>query len=125
MADTFAELYGQHSKDIFIERAQQQLAQGSDGLICAQNYAERGKPDFALAYLLLIEAPDEVKRDILAHSYEQRARISEEKADALNRQFHRPFPLIKVEAQKDRAAAQQIRQGRRIHRDVNVRIVLN
>ncbi len=32
-------------------------------------------------------------------------------------QFHRPFPLIKLEAQKDRLAARQVRQGRRVRRD--------
>ena len=34
-----------------------------------------------------------------------------------DQQFHRPFPLIKLEAQKDRLAAQQVRQGRRVRRD--------
>ena len=60
---------------------------------------------------------DNEKREILAVSFEQRAKISEEKAEQFDQQFHRPFPLIKLEAQKDRLAAQQVRQGRRVRRD--------
>ena len=78
---------------------------------------EQGKPDFTLAYLLLAELSDNEKREIFAVSYEQRAKISEEKAEQFDQQFHRPFPLIKLEAQKDRMAAQQVRQGRRVRRD--------
>lgn len=114
----FAELYSKLLKDVFTEQAQQQLEQGADGLTCADAYAEQGKPEFALAYLLLINLSDDVKRDILARSYERRAELSEEKADAFDRQFHRPFPLIKLEAQKDRTAAQQIRQGKRVRREM-------
>lgn len=87
-------------------------------MTCADAYAEQGKPEFALAYLLLADVTDDVKRDILARAYEQRAAFSEEKADAFDRQFHRPFPLIRLEAQKDRLAAQQVRQGRRIRREM-------
>jgi hypothetical protein len=119
MPDTFAELYTPLLKsDVFLNHAQQDLAQGTDGLMCALAYAEQGKPEFALAYLLLTEQlSDEEKREILAVSFERRAKISEEKAEQFDTQFHRPFPLIKVEAQKDRLAAQQIRQGRRVRRD--------
>ncbi len=113
----FAELYSKLLKDVFTEQARQQLEQGADGFTCADAYAEQGKPEFALAYLLLINLSDDVKRDILARSYERRAELSEEKADAFDRQFHRPFPLIKLEAQKDRTAAQQIRQGKRVRRE--------
>ena len=112
----FNELYQGAIKDVFLERAREQLAQGIDGLACAEAYAEQGKPDFALAHLLLAEAPDEVKRDILARAYEQRATISEGKADAFAQQYHRPFPLIKLEAQKDRQTAQQVRQGKRLRK---------
>jgi hypothetical protein len=117
MPNTFAELYGPSSKEVFMEHARKELERGGDGLTYADMYAEQGKPDFALAYLLLIDVADDVKRDILARSYEQRAALSEEKAEALDRQFHRPFPLIKLEAQKDRMAAQQVRQQRRIRRE--------
>jgi hypothetical protein len=117
MPQTFAELYKNLLKDVFLDLAREALEQGADGLTCADAYAEQGKPDFALAYLLFIDASDEVKRNIFARAYERRAEISEEKADAFDRQFHRPFPLIKLEAQKDRIAAQQVRQGRRVRRE--------
>ena len=116
--NSFAELYASLLKnDVFTNQAQESLAQGADALTCALAYAEQGKPDFALAYLLLAELSDNEKREILAISYEQRAKISEEKAEQFDQQFHRPFPLIKLEAQKDRLAAQQVRQGRRVRRD--------
>ena len=118
MPNTFAELYRGQLKDIFLERAQHELEQGADAFMSADAYAEQGKPDFTLAYLLFLNSDDEVKKDILARAYERRAIISEEKAEAFDQQFHRPFPLIKLEAQKDRMAAQQIRQGRRMRREV-------
>jgi hypothetical protein len=121
MPGTFAELYASLLKtDVFTVRAQENIAQGADGLTCALAYAEHGKPEFTLAYLLLVELSDEEKREILAVSYDQRAKISEEKAEQFDRQFHRPFPLIKVEAQRDRLAAQQIRQGRRVRQETKV-----
>jgi len=116
--NTFAELYASLLKNaVFTLQAQENLAQGADGLTCALAYAEQGKPDFTLAYLLLIAISDNEKREILAVSYDQRAKLSEEKAEQFDQQFHRPFPLIKLEAQKDRLAAQQVRQGRRVRRD--------
>jgi hypothetical protein len=118
MLATFAELYSGQLKDVFVEHARQDLEQGADVFMCADTYAEEGKPDFTLAYLLLLQVDDTVKRDILAHAYERRAQLSDEKAEDLDKQFHRPFPLIKLEAQKDRMAAQQVRQGRKIRREV-------
>src|SRR6266576_6562131 len=119
MPNTFAELYASLLKnDVFTVQARENLAEGSDGLTCALAYAEQGKPDFTLAYLLLIDISDKEKHEILAVSYERRAHISEEKAEQLDQQFHRPFPLIRLEAQKDRLAAQQIRQGRRVRREM-------
>jgi hypothetical protein len=117
MPETFADLYRETLKDVFLERAQRELEQGADAFMSADAYAEQGKPEFALAYLLLLDIDDGVKRDLLAYAYERRATLSEEKAESFDRQFHRPFPLIKLEAQKDRAAAQQVRQGRRIRRE--------
>ncbi len=118
MPDTFAALYASLLKnDVFTMQAQENIAQGSDGLTCALAYAEQGKPDFTLAYLLLVDISDKEKQEILAVSYERRSHISEEKAEQLDQQFHRPFPLIRLEAQKDRLAAQQIRQGRRVRLD--------
>ena len=116
MSKRFDELYRDQLKDVFLEKARANIEQGGDALVCADVYAEQGKPDFALAYLLLTDASEEVKRDVLAHSYERRATISEEKAEAFDLQFHRPFPLIKVEAQKDRMVAQQVRRGQRIRK---------
>src|SRR5712692_6491226 len=124
MPGTFAELYTSLLKnDVFTVQARENMAQGADGLTCALAYAEQGKPEFTLAYLLLIELSDEEKHEILAISYERRATISEEKAEQFDQQFHRPFPLIKLEAQKDRLAAQQVRQGRRVRRDAGNRIL--
>jgi len=124
MPNTFAELYASLLKnDVFTVKAQENLNQGADGLTCALAYAEQGKPEFTLAYLLLIELSDNEKREILAVSYDQRAKISEAKAEQFDQQFHRPFPLIKLEAQKDRLSAQQVRQGRRVRRDAANRIL--
>ena len=117
MPTTFVELYRSLLKEVFLDLARKALDQGADGLTCADVYAEQGKPDFTLAYLLLIDVADEVKRDIFARAYERRAEISEEKAEAFSEQFHRSFPLIKLEAQKDRTVAQQVRQGRRVRRE--------
>jgi hypothetical protein len=121
MPATFAELYAPLlKKDVFTIHARENLAQGADALTCALAYAEQGKPEFALAYLLLASLSDDEKREVLAVSFERRATISEEKAEQLDQQFHRPFPLIKLEAQKDRHSAQQVRQGRRVRREVAV-----
>jgi hypothetical protein len=118
MPNTFAELYAPLLKnDVFTMQAQENIAQGADGLTCALAYAEQGKPEFTLAYLLLITISDKEKQEILAVSYDQRAHISDDKAEQFDQQFHRPFPLIKLEAQKDRLAAQQVRQGKRLRRD--------
>jgi predicted nucleotidyltransferase len=118
MPVTFAELYAPLLKrDVFTIHARENLAQGADALTCALAYAEQGKPEFALAYLLLTVLSDDEKREVLAVSFERRATISEEKAEQLDQQFHRPFPLIKLEAQKDRLSAQQVRQGRRVRRE--------
>jgi hypothetical protein len=116
MSDTFHDRYADPLNIVFLERARQQLAQGEDGLASANAYADQGKPDFALAYLLLVDQPEEVKRDILARAYERRAIISDEKAMEFDRLYHRPFPLIKLEAQKDRMSAQQVRQGKKVRR---------
>ena len=117
MSVTFSERYKELLKDVFLELARKNLEQGADALSCADVYADQGKPDFVLAYLLLTDASDEVKRDIFARSYERRATLSEEKAQEFSVKYGRPFPLIKVEAQKDRMAANQVRQGRRIRRE--------
>lgn len=114
MSETFRDLYAPLLKDVFTQQARRQLEQGADGQALARAYAEQGKPDFALAYLLLIDRPDEEKCAVLAQAYEQRARRSDEKAAQLQVQFHRTFPLIKLDAQRDRATAGSIRRGERV-----------
>jgi len=114
MPETFEELYTPLLKDVFKIHAQNQVAQGNDGLVSARAYAEQGKPEFALAFLLLLDITGDEKREILAFAYERRAALSEEKAKQLAGQFHRPFPLIKLEAQKDLLNARAIRQGKRM-----------
>lgn len=111
MSNTFEEQYAPMLKEVFTTHARQQLQQGAAGLALARSYAEQGKPDFALAFLLLLDIPDEEKREALAHAYERRAWLSEEKARQLDKQFHRSFPLIKLETQKDRKLASAIRGG--------------
>jgi hypothetical protein len=112
--DTFETLYAPMLKEVFTEQAQQQIEQGANAFDSANAYAELGKPDFTLAFLLLVELSEEEKREMLAHAYERRAALAEEKANQYSLQFHRPFPLIKLEARKDLRAAQAIRQGRPI-----------
>ena len=109
--DTFESLYAPLLKDVFTEQARLQLAQGADAFTTACSYAERGKPDFTLAFLLLVDQPDEEKREMLAHAYERRAALAQEKAQEYSLQFHRPFPLIKLEARRDLLAAEAIRRG--------------
>jgi hypothetical protein len=116
MPGSFNDMYNNLPNAVFLDKARLQLEQGVDGLACADAYADQGKPDFTLAHLLLVDAPDELKRDILARSYERRAEITDEKSDAFAQQFHRPFPLVRLEAQKDRMSAQQVRQGKRVRR---------
>ena len=114
MTETFEELYAQQLKDVFKTQAQQQIEQGADALASSHAYAEQGKPEFTLAFLLLVDMPDDEKRELLARSYERRAALSEKKAQQLDIQFHRSFPLIKLEAQKDRQSARAIREGKEI-----------
>ena len=64
MPNTFAELYTPLLKsDVFMTKARQNIEQGADGLTCALAYAEQGKPEFTLAYLLLIELSENEKRE--------------------------------------------------------------
>lgn len=111
MGKTFEAIYRPLLKAVFTEQAQAQIARGAAADPAAHMYAELGKPDFTLAFLLLSEQSDEEKREILARAYERRAALSTEKAAQYSAQFHRPFPLIKLEARKDLLAAQAIRQG--------------
>jgi hypothetical protein len=112
VSETFEELYAQQLKDVFKVQAQEQIEQGADAVATSRAYAEQGKPEFTLAFLLHVDLPDEEKRELLAHSYDRRAALSEKKAQQLDIQFHRSFPLIKLEAQKDRQVARSIREGK-------------
>jgi hypothetical protein len=112
--ETFEKLYTPLLKEVFTTKAQQMLATGVDGLTTACAYAEQGKPEFVLAFLLLLDLPEDEKRQLFAHAYERRAALSEQKAEQLNLQFHRPFPMIKLEAQKDRLAARSIHEGKQV-----------
>jgi hypothetical protein len=114
VSDTFESLYAPALKAVFTEQAKQQIAQGVEALPTAQTYAELGKPDFTLAFLLLIEQAEEEKREMLAHAYERRAALAQAKASEFSQQFHRPFPLIKLEARRDLQTAQAVRNGRPI-----------
>lgn len=114
MSETFESLYAPLLKEVFTEQAQQQIERGANAFEAARRYAEQGKPDFTLAFLLITDSSDKEKREILAHAYERRAELSTAKAAEYSAQFHRPFPLIKLEARKDLLAAQAIRQSRPI-----------
>jgi len=92
------------------------LAQGGDPDERARQYAERGKPDFALAYLLAGSLADNQKRDVPAHAYDRPAETTEARAREFDGRFHRPFPLLFSAAANDRAAARTIRAGRPIRR---------
>lgn len=117
MGDTFAELYAPILKEVFTVHAREHLLRGADGLECARDYAEQGKPEFVLAYLLLIEALEETKHEIFAYAYERRATLSAQKARSFQNEFHRAFPLIGLGVEKDRIAAQCVREKKRVRQD--------
>jgi hypothetical protein len=101
-------------REAFVAIVDDDLLAGAAPAARARDYAERGKPDFALAYLLASELPDAQKRTIYAQAHERRAALIEQRARQFSQEFHRPFPLLFTEAAKDRALARQIRTGRDI-----------
>ena len=101
-------------KEVFGEIARKDQQNGVDLDEEARLYAERGKPDFVLAYLLAGDLSQAQKREIFAYAHEQRAAYIERRAREFDQQFHRPFPLLQTEAAKDRTLARQIRAGRPI-----------
>jgi hypothetical protein len=103
--------------DTFRELVQKALDGGADPADLAQVYSEKGKPDFALAYLLASDLPDQEKRDILASAYENRAAQSEQWARDSEARYSRPFPLVHLDAQKDRANARNLRAGKAVRRE--------
>jgi hypothetical protein len=108
---SFADQFAQHNRDVFREAVNRELAAGGDPLALAREYAVRGKPEFVLAYLLVATVPDAEKRALYADAYEARATRTEQRADEFDQRFHRPFPLLRLEASKDRATAARIRSG--------------
>lgn len=116
-APDFDRQYRPLAKAVFLDLARQELAQGMDAAEQARAFAERGKPEFVLAYLLLCDhLPDDEKRALFAQAHEQRADYIERRAREFDREFHRPFPLLFTEAARDRLIARQIRAGRAIQR---------
>lgn len=109
---SFEEQYRPQLKDVMLTLAREAVADGSDADAQAREYTARGKPDFVLAYLLLGTLPDEQRRELYAHAHEQRAIFTEQRAREFDSQFHRPFPLLRTEAAKDRMVARQVRAGR-------------
>ena len=110
----FVEQYSSLVKDAFREYAAQVQRDGADLVERAQADAERGKPDFVLALLCLTDLPDNARRALLAHAFERRAELAEATAVQLDNEHHRPFPLIRLEARKDRTMALQVRAGKMI-----------
>jgi hypothetical protein len=108
---SFEQQYRAQNKPVFSEVVSRDLSAGGDPVARARAHAEQGKPEFVLAYLLVADLPDNEKRELYAHAYERRAQITERKADEFDRKFHRPFPLLRLDASKDRATAQRIRAG--------------
>ncbi len=110
----FAEQYASLVKAAFAEQVNRDAAAGQDLVARAREYAERGKPEFVLAYLVVADLPDAEKRALLADAFERRAESAERYAAAMDAEHHRPFPLIGIEARKDRSMARQVRQGKMI-----------
>jgi hypothetical protein len=111
---SFDRLYRPLLRPAISEIVAKELSEGSDAGEQAQAYTERGKPDFALAWLLVADLSDEEKRSLYAQAHERRAAYIEQKARQFDRQFARPFPLLFQEAAKDRALARRIRAGHSI-----------
>jgi hypothetical protein len=108
----FAALYAGQEREVIRDLAREELAKGADAAARARDYAERGKPDFTLAYLLASGLPDDERRAIYAEAFERRAARTETKARELDKTFHRPFPMLYSDAAQDRALANRVRDGR-------------
>ncbi|HEY7983764.1 MAG TPA: hypothetical protein VID73_06330 [Ktedonobacterales bacterium] len=110
-ASSFDAQFAPHNREVFRAAASRELAAGADALERAREYAARGKPEFVLAYLLAATAPDSAKRALYADTFDARAARTEQRAEEFDQRFHRPFPLLRLEAAKDRATAVRIRSG--------------
>lgn len=107
----FDELYRAQARQPILDIAAEKIASGASAEAEAQEYAERGKPDFVLAYLLGSAIPDARKRDLYATAHERRAVSIEQRAREFDHRFHRAFPLLETEAANDRVTARRIRAG--------------
>ncbi|MGH2485949.1 MAG: hypothetical protein ACRDHE_08055 [Ktedonobacterales bacterium] len=108
---TFEDQYAVMAKDVFREIVTDAIAEGKLPDEQAHVYAELGKPDFVVAYLLACDLPDAEKRAVLARAYQRRATYTEERAREFDHTFHRPFPLLFTEAANDKAAARKVLAG--------------
>ncbi len=120
----FAALYGEQARDAIRTVTREALAGGADAVAQAREYAERGKPDFTLAYLLDCDLPEEEKRTLYAEAFERRATLTESKAREFDQKFHRPFPLLASDAAQDRGRARQVREGKRMSKGAGKQIPL-
>lgn len=108
---SFAEQYAPLTKEVFRRIAEDALREGKDLDELASRYAELGKPDFALAYLLAGQLPDGARREVYALAYRKRADFTEERAHTFDRKYHRPFPLLLNDAANDRVSARRVLAG--------------
>lgn len=120
----FEKLYAEQAREAIRTLAQQALSDGADAAAQARDYAARGKPDFALVYLLESALSDDDKRAIYAEAFERRAALTESKAREFDSKFHRPFPLLTSDAAQDRGRARQVRAGRQFSRGTGKHVPL-
>ena len=107
----FDALYRLQARQAILDVVADELAAGADAEEQAKRYAEKGKPDFVLAYLLGSALPDERKRELYAVAHEQRAIYIQQRAREFDQRFHRAFPLLETESANDRVTARRIRAG--------------
>lgn len=111
-APGFAVLYASQEREVIRDLARAELEKGADAAARARDYAEQGRPDFTLTYLLAGDLPDGERRTIYAEAFERRAARTEAKAREFDKKFHRPFPLLFSDAAQDRGLARRVRDGR-------------
>lgn len=114
-AGSFAKQYAPLAKEVFRKIATDALDEGKNPEELARRYADMGKPDFALAFLLASQLPDGAKREVYAHAYQQRASRTEQRARDFDRMYHRPFPLLLTDAANDRGAARKVLAGQALN----------
>ncbi|HEX8732438.1 MAG TPA: hypothetical protein VF725_10320 [Ktedonobacterales bacterium] len=120
----FAALYAGQAREAITEIVAEALAGGADATAQARDYAARGKPDFALAWLLECALSDDEKRTVYAEAFERRAALTEGKAREFDAKFHRPFPLLSSDAAQDRGRARLVREGKGLGRGAGKHVPL-